>query len=314
MPRPLSSTRQPPSASERDADAGAEARHRLVDRVVDDLPDEVVETGQTGGSDVHAGPLADRVEALQDLDVFGAVVGTWLLGVSGHTHTSISSGENRRVTCGYRVATARLREGRRTPSSRVPYSLPEGCHEEVEGRPRPKRRDFRGRPRRVRRPDVSGDADVDALDVAPATSADRSRRSRSRNRSWVAQAGSSTSTTSVVAVELHRLHVGRDGRADGLVPASEHAAHGRRRCGLRAAPGRRARSDRQHLVQAVAQAHRFVAAHAGLQVTARPSPSAMRSDRVGVRGLGQHAGGGEHHLARRAGGAAAPPSGRGRAR
>ena len=69
-----------------DRDAGAEPRHGLVDGVVDDLPDEVVETRQTGGSDVHTGPLPDRVEALQDLDVFGAVIGTRLLGVSGHTH------------------------------------------------------------------------------------------------------------------------------------------------------------------------------------------------------------------------------------
>ena len=65
---------------QRDADAGAVARHRLVDGVVDDLPDQVVETGQTGGADVHARPLADRVETLEDLDVLGAVVGGWLLG------------------------------------------------------------------------------------------------------------------------------------------------------------------------------------------------------------------------------------------
>ena len=54
MPRPLSSTRQPPSAQQGDVDAGAEAGHRLVDGVVDDLPDEVVQTGETGGADVHA--------------------------------------------------------------------------------------------------------------------------------------------------------------------------------------------------------------------------------------------------------------------
>ena len=59
---------------QRDVDARAEAGHRLVDGVVDDLPDEVVEAGQTGGADVHARALADRVEALEDLDVLGAVV------------------------------------------------------------------------------------------------------------------------------------------------------------------------------------------------------------------------------------------------
>ena len=45
-------------------DAGGVARHRLVDRVVHDLLDQVVQTALTGGADVHAGPLADRLEAL----------------------------------------------------------------------------------------------------------------------------------------------------------------------------------------------------------------------------------------------------------
>ena len=47
--------------------------HRLVDRVVDDLPDEVVQARRAGGTDVHARPFADRVEALEHLDVLGAV-------------------------------------------------------------------------------------------------------------------------------------------------------------------------------------------------------------------------------------------------
>ena len=59
---------------QRDDDARAVAGHRLVDGVVDDLPDEVVEAGEPGRADVHAGALADRVEALQDLDVLGPVV------------------------------------------------------------------------------------------------------------------------------------------------------------------------------------------------------------------------------------------------
>ena len=57
-----------------DDDAIAKAGHRLVDGVVDDLPDEVVQTGETGRADVHAGALAHRVEALEHLDVLGAVV------------------------------------------------------------------------------------------------------------------------------------------------------------------------------------------------------------------------------------------------
>ena len=69
-----------------DPDARAVARHRLVDSVVDDLPDEVVKTGQTGGSDVHAGPLADGVETLEHLDVLGAVIGGSSVRVGGHSH------------------------------------------------------------------------------------------------------------------------------------------------------------------------------------------------------------------------------------
>ena len=57
-----------------DADAVGEAGHRLVDGVVDDLPDEVVQAGEPGGADVHARALAHRIEALEHLDVLGAVV------------------------------------------------------------------------------------------------------------------------------------------------------------------------------------------------------------------------------------------------
>jgi hypothetical protein len=57
-----------------DDETVAVARERLVDGVVDDLVHEVVEPARTGGADVHAGPLADRLEALQDLDVLGVVM------------------------------------------------------------------------------------------------------------------------------------------------------------------------------------------------------------------------------------------------
>src|SRR5581483_5664630 len=62
-----------PVGEEGDVDAVAVARHRLVDGVVDDLPDEVVQTARTSRSDVHTGPLADRFEALQDGEIFGPV-------------------------------------------------------------------------------------------------------------------------------------------------------------------------------------------------------------------------------------------------
>ena len=44
------------------------AGHRLVDRVVDDLPHQVVQAALAGRADVHAGPLADGVQALQHGD------------------------------------------------------------------------------------------------------------------------------------------------------------------------------------------------------------------------------------------------------
>jgi hypothetical protein len=56
-----------------DPDGVAIAGQRLVDRVVDDFVDEVVEATLAGRADVHAGPLADRFEALENRDVGGGV-------------------------------------------------------------------------------------------------------------------------------------------------------------------------------------------------------------------------------------------------
>jgi hypothetical protein len=53
---------------------------RLVDGVIDDLIDHVMEARPVVGvADIHARPLADRVEALQDLDRLGAV----FVGIGG---------------------------------------------------------------------------------------------------------------------------------------------------------------------------------------------------------------------------------------
>ena len=68
MPRPLSVTRDAAVVLQHDVDAGGVARHRLVDGVVHDLLDQVVQTALTGGADVHAGPLADRLETLENGD------------------------------------------------------------------------------------------------------------------------------------------------------------------------------------------------------------------------------------------------------
>ena len=60
---------------DRHGDRRAAAGQRLVDRVVDDLVDEMVQAALARGADVHAGTLADGLEALQDGDVLGVVTG-----------------------------------------------------------------------------------------------------------------------------------------------------------------------------------------------------------------------------------------------
>ena len=49
-------------------DAGAVSLHRLVDGVVHDLPDQMVQTGRSRGTDEHAWANPDRFQSLQDLD------------------------------------------------------------------------------------------------------------------------------------------------------------------------------------------------------------------------------------------------------
>jgi hypothetical protein len=49
------------------------AGHRFVDGVVDDFPHEVVQTAHIGGTDVHAGALADRLKTFQNLDLLRGV-------------------------------------------------------------------------------------------------------------------------------------------------------------------------------------------------------------------------------------------------
>ena len=58
-----------------DVDALAVAAERLVDGVVDDLPEAVHQTARVGGADVHARALADRLEPLEHLQVMGGILG-----------------------------------------------------------------------------------------------------------------------------------------------------------------------------------------------------------------------------------------------
>ncbi len=68
---------------DRDLDVVAVAGERLVDRVVDDLVDEVVEPAHAHVADVHRGALADRFKPFEDLDVRGPVVSTPRDAVAG---------------------------------------------------------------------------------------------------------------------------------------------------------------------------------------------------------------------------------------
>ena len=58
---------------ERHLDEVGAARHGLVDRVVDHLEDEVMEPPGARRADVHAGSQPDRLETLENSDVFCCV-------------------------------------------------------------------------------------------------------------------------------------------------------------------------------------------------------------------------------------------------
>src|SRR6185369_7107964 len=63
----------------------------LVDAVVDDLPEQMVVAGDVGPADVHRRPLADRLQALEDLDVAGAVAPAASCGLLRGGHGQRSS-------------------------------------------------------------------------------------------------------------------------------------------------------------------------------------------------------------------------------
>jgi hypothetical protein len=60
---------------QRERDVRGEAVHGFVHGVVEDLPDEMMEAGRADATDVHAGALANRLEPLENGDVFRGVVG-----------------------------------------------------------------------------------------------------------------------------------------------------------------------------------------------------------------------------------------------
>ena len=60
---------------QRDGDGVGVAIEIFIDGVIDDFPDEMVQPLAVHAADVHRRPLADRLEAFEDGDVFGGVCG-----------------------------------------------------------------------------------------------------------------------------------------------------------------------------------------------------------------------------------------------
>ena len=66
----------PVTGAELDLDAGGMAGDRLVHRIVEDFGHEMMEPALVGTADIHAGAAANRLQPLQDLDVFGGIAVT----------------------------------------------------------------------------------------------------------------------------------------------------------------------------------------------------------------------------------------------
>ena len=92
-----------------DQDPVAMAGQRLVDRIVRDLEHHVVEArAVVGVADVHAGALAHRVEALEDLDAVGAIF--ILVGIGCHG-SQYRGSKVAKVTRAYACARTRAQNG-----------------------------------------------------------------------------------------------------------------------------------------------------------------------------------------------------------
>ena len=100
----------PAVGQQHDVDGVAVAGQRLVDGVVDDLPDQVVQAALAGGADVHAGPLADRLQALEHGDRLGAVL---LLLLRCHPRSLSRTGRTARGTPGRRRTRGHRADGAR---------------------------------------------------------------------------------------------------------------------------------------------------------------------------------------------------------
>ena len=63
-----------PIGQQRDVNTRGVSGHCFINRVVDDLVDQMVQARWTGRTDIHAGSFAHRLETLEDRDVFCAVL------------------------------------------------------------------------------------------------------------------------------------------------------------------------------------------------------------------------------------------------
>ena len=74
----------------RDVDFRAEAGERFVDRVVDDLVNEMMQPGRPRGADVHRRALANRLKAFEDLDAVCAVIAAVARPLPGFCSVSVT--------------------------------------------------------------------------------------------------------------------------------------------------------------------------------------------------------------------------------
>ena len=183
------------------------AGHGLVDRVVDDLPDAVVQPGRTGAADVHAGPFPDRFEAFEDLHVPGPVGATSL-----RQHAPFQ-GVDRQV-----LPWGLSREFAGQPTGiTMASSLPAGC--DSEGRRASKRRNSRRFAYRTR-------TSIRVTTPSPNSSAKRRSRPACSYRNRVAQPGSSTTTRRQPPSSETGFACAAVSRADQRGPVGEHRPHG----------------------------------------------------------------------------------------
>ena len=86
---------------EGDDDVRGKAVHGLVYGVVENLPDQMMEAGGADAADIHARPLADRLEPFENGDVFGGVVGHWEDRLPEAIEADLKVGLYRIIPCAY---------------------------------------------------------------------------------------------------------------------------------------------------------------------------------------------------------------------